>query len=111
MLKAENLSGGNQQKVVIAKWLHTDADIYIFDEPTRGIDVGARDEIYEIMQSLIKNGSSIIMISSDLVEVLKMCDNVAVMKEGEITAVLQNDDKLTQECILSYALNGGEADE
>lgn len=109
--KAQNLSGGNQQKVVIAKWLHQKADIYIFDEPTRGIDVGARDEIYNIMYNLIKEGASIIMISSDLVEVMKMCDRIAVMKEGELAQVLQNTDVLTQEEILSYALHGGEANE
>lgn len=103
---AKNLSGGNQQKVVIAKWLYSNADIYIFDEPTRGIDVGARDEIYNIMQQLIKDGASIIMISSDLVEILKMCDRVAVMKEGEIVSILDNDENLTQETILRYALNG-----
>ncbi|WP_113671573.1 sugar ABC transporter ATP-binding protein [Vallitalea guaymasensis] len=109
--KVENLSGGNQQKVVIAKWLYSDSDIYIFDEPTRGIDVGARDEIYEIMRQLIEKGASIIMISSDLVEVLKMCDSVAVMREGEIAAVLPNEDNLTQEDILSCALYGGNNNE
>ncbi len=102
------LSGGNQQKVVIAKWLCLDADVYIFDEPTRGIDVGARDEIYDIMYELIANGSAIIMISSDLVEVLKMCDRVAVMHEGKISHIFDNDDSLTQEKILAYALHGEE---
>ncbi len=105
--QANTLSGGNQQKVVIAKWLCIDADVYIFDEPTRGIDVGARDEIYEIMYELISNGASIIMISSDLVEILKMCDRVAVMHEGEIRNTFVNDASLTQEKILSYALHGG----
>lgn len=107
----KTLSGGNQQKVVIAKWLCLDADIYIFDEPTRGIDVGARDEIYEVMYELIKNGASIIMISSDLVEVLKMCDRVIVMKEGKFAAVLDNNDSLTQQEVLSYALHGGNTNE
>ncbi len=100
---AQELSGGNQQKVVIAKWLATDADIYIFDEPTRGIDVGARDEIYTIMQEIIAKGSSIIMISSDLVEVLKMCDRVAVMSEGRLVQTLENDGNLTQKEVLKYA--------
>lgn len=109
--EAKNLSGGNQQKVVIAKWLCSEADVYIFDEPTRGIDVGARDEIYNIMQQLIRNGASIIMISSDLVEVLKMCDRVAVMREGQIAAVLDNDESLTQEKILTFALHGGNQNE
>ena len=94
---AKNLSGGNQQKVVIAKWLYSDADIYIFDEPTRGIDVGARDEIYNIMYDLIAKGASIIMISSDLVEVLKMSDRVVVMREGRINGIVENDGTLTQE--------------
>ena len=94
---AKNLSGGNQQKVVIAKWLYSDADIYIFDEPTRGIDVGARDEIYNIMYDLIAKGASIIMISSDLVEVLKMSDRVVVMREGRINGIVENDGMLTQE--------------
>lgn len=103
---AKSLSGGNQQKVVIAKWLMTNANIYIFDEPTRGIDVGARDEIYHIMQDLIKNGSSILMISSDLVEIQKMCNRVLVYKDGKITGNLINDESLTQEKLLSYALGG-----
>lgn len=104
LTEAKNLSGGNQQKVVIAKWLYSDADIYIFDEPTRGIDVGARDEIYNIMYELIKKKASIIMISSDLVEVLKMSDRVAVMGEGELRAILDNDGKLTQQDILKIEL-------
>ncbi|MDO4478400.1 MAG: sugar ABC transporter ATP-binding protein [Lachnospiraceae bacterium] len=102
---AKSLSGGNQQKVVIAKWLYSDADIYIFDEPTRGIDVGARDEIYNIMFNLIAKGASIIMISSDLVEVLKMSDRVGVMSEGRMKAILDNDGNLTQKDILKIALS------
>ena len=102
-MEAGNLSGGNQQKVVIAKWLYSDADVYIFDEPTRGIDVGARDEIYDIMLDLTKKGASIILISSDLVEVIRMSDRIAVMKEGELSAILENDDTITQEKVLSYA--------
>lgn len=109
--EANNLSGGNQQKLVVAKWLCFNANFYIFDEPTRGIDVGAREEIYKIMQDLTVNGASIIMISSDLVEVLKICDRIVVMKEGEITAILDNNKDLTQETILSYASNGGSKDE
>lgn len=81
-----NLSGGNQQKVVIAKWLVNDSRIMIFDEPTRGIDVGAKQEIYELMNELTRMGKSIIMISSDLVELLRMSDRVIVMCEGRITA-------------------------
>ena len=102
-MEAGQLSGGNQQKVVIAKWLYSDADVYIFDEPTRGIDVGARDEIYDIMLDLVKKGASIILISSDLVEVIRMSDRIAVMKEGELSTILENDDTITQEKVLSYA--------
>jgi ribose transport system ATP-binding protein len=105
------LSGGNQQKVVIAKWLHLNPDVYIFDEPTRGIDVGARDEIYKIMYDLIEKGAAIIMISSDLVEVLKMCDRIMIMREGEVKAILDNDNELTQEKVLAYALHGGNNNE
>lgn len=106
MQVVSRLSGGNQQKVVIAKWLLNDADVYIFDEPTRGIDVGARDEIYNIMYELLKKGSSIIMISSDLVEILKMSDRVAVMYEGQLAAILDNEQGLTQDRLLHYALGG-----
>lgn len=100
---AGELSGGNQQKVVIAKWLYSNADVYIFDEPTRGIDVGARDEIYEIMLDLVKNGASVILVSSDLVEVIRLSDRIAVMKEGELGTILENDESITQEKVLSYA--------
>jgi ribose transport system ATP-binding protein len=104
---AMSLSGGNQQKVVIAKWLCSDADVYIFDEPTRGIDVGARDEIYNIMMDLVKNGSSILMISSDLVEIQKICSRIIVLKEGRVAGELENSDQLDQKEILHYALTGG----
>ena len=104
--EARRLSGGNQQKVVIAKWVANNADVYIFDEPTRGIDIGARSEIYNIMLDLVKDGASIIMISSDLVEVMRMSNRILVMKEGEVASILENDDALTQTEVLSYALNG-----
>lgn len=84
----KKLSGGNQQKVVIAKWLVRNSDILIFDEPTRGIDVGAKSEIYALMEELAKEGKSIIMISSELPEVLRMSDRVIVMCEGRITGTL-----------------------
>lgn len=79
---AYNLSGGNQQKIVIAKWLFSDADILIFDEPTRGIDVGAKHEIYNIMNDLVSKGKSIIFISSELPELMGMSDRIIVMHEG-----------------------------
>lgn len=84
----KNLSGGNQQKVIIARWLIRDCDILIFDEPTRGIDVGAKSEIYTLMNELSKQGKSIIMISSELVEILRMSDRVMVMCEGRKTGEL-----------------------
>ena len=77
------LSGGNQQKVVIGKWVNTDADIFIFDEPTRGIDVGAKIEVYNVMNRLVKEGKCVIMVSSELPEILGMSDRVIVMRGGE----------------------------
>ncbi|MDR1513627.1 MAG: sugar ABC transporter ATP-binding protein [Propionibacteriaceae bacterium] len=99
------LSGGNQQKVVIAKWLIRDCDVLIFDEPTRGIDVGAKEEIYELLESLSAQGKAIIMISSELPEVLRMSHRIAVMAHGRITGVLDNEDA-TQENIMELATIG-----
>lgn len=98
----KNLSGGNQQKVVIAKWLIRNSNILIFDEPTRGIDVGAKNEIYKIMNQLVKEGKSIIMISSELPEVLRMSDRIVVMCEGRLTKIL-NIEECNQEIIMNYA--------
>jgi len=103
---ARNLSGGNQQKVVLAKWLLSDSKVIIFDEPARGIDVGAKIEVYNIINDLIRAGVAVIMISSELPEVLGMSDRVAVMHQGEITGVFDNDETLTQEKILYYATGG-----
>ncbi len=99
-----NLSGGNQQKVVIASWLATNPQILILDEPTRGIDVGAKAEIYAIMNELAKNGVSIIMVSSELPEVIGMSDRVVVMRSGEISAVLDREEA-TQVNIMKNAVN------
>jgi ribose transport system ATP-binding protein len=96
------LSGGNQQKVVIAKWLTRDCDILIFDEPTRGIDVGAKGEIYKLLNDLAAQGKSIIMISSELPEILRMSHRIITMCEGRITGELVNEN-VTQEMIMSYA--------
>lgn len=98
-----NLSGGNQQKVLLAKWMFADPDILILDEPTRGIDVGAKYEIYCIINQLVAEGKSVIMISSELPEILGMCDRVYVMNEGKIVGELAGD-KATQELIMSYIL-------
>jgi ABC-type sugar transport system ATPase subunit len=97
-----NLSGGNQQKVVIGRWLATKPKILILDEPTRGVDVGAKAEIYAIMNDLVKQGVSIIMISSELPEVINMADRVIVMSGGKITATLPREE-LSQEKIMQYA--------
>lgn len=86
---ALNLSGGNQQKIIIARWVCKDTDILIFDEPTRGIDVGAKLEIYELMNRLVAKGKSIIMISSELPEVLGMCDRILVMRSGHIAGEIE----------------------
>lgn len=103
---AGTLSGGNQQKIVIAKWLNTNSDIFIFDEPTKGIDVGAKSEIYNLMNDLVKEGKSIIMISSEMPELLAMSDRVYVMCEGRITGELSKED-CTQEKIMELATIGG----
>lgn len=98
----KSLSGGNQQKVIIAKWLLNNSDILIFDEPTRGIDVGAKSEIYKLINDLAAKGKSIILISSELPEIIRMCDRVLVMYEGEHTATLMDED-INQKTIMKYA--------
>ena len=97
-----NLSGGNQQKVVVAKWLVKNCDILIFDEPTRGIDVGAKSEIYHLMNELAAQGKSIIMISSEMTEILRMSDRIVVMCEGRKTAEIDIAEA-TQEKIMHAA--------
>jgi ABC-type sugar transport system ATPase subunit len=101
---AEKLSGGNQQKVVLAKWLEKNAEILIFDEPTRGIDVGAKFEIYQWMNRLAKQGKGIIMISSELPEVLGMSDRIMVLKEGEFMGEVTNGSDVTQEKLMAMAI-------
>lgn len=100
----KNLSGGNQQKVVISSWLATKPKILIMDEPTRGIDVGAKAEIYALMNSLAKEGMAIIMISSELPEIVNMSDRVIVMKDGAVTKELSRDE-ISQEMIMRYAVD------
>jgi ribose transport system ATP-binding protein len=101
--KVANLSGGNQQKVVLAKWLAMNPKLLIFDEPTRGIDVGAKAEIYELMRKLAESGVAIIMISSDMEEILGISDRIAVMHEGSITGIL-NRDQCSEEAIMNLAV-------
>jgi ribose transport system ATP-binding protein len=101
--RVRNLSGGTQQKVVLAKWLFTQSQLLIFDEPTRGIDVGAKAEIYQLMWRLVAQGIAILMISSELPEVLKMCDRILVMHEGTISGELRRDEA-DQEKIMALAM-------
>lgn len=102
--RAVNLSGGNQQKVVLARWLQKNAEVLIFDEPTRGIDVGTRHEIYQLMNRLAAAGKSIIMISSELPEILGMSDRILVMHEGRITGEVSDVASATQEQIMDLAI-------
>jgi ribose transport system ATP-binding protein len=104
---AQFLSGGNQQKVVLAKWLCTKAKIFIFDEPTRGIDVGAKAEIHGFMNELVREGAAVMMISSELPEIIGMSDRVYVMREGKIVAELFHTDA-TQERIIQFAMGADE---
>jgi ribose transport system ATP-binding protein len=100
--KVKELSGGNQQKVVLARWLATDCDLLIFDEPTRGIDVGAKQEIYELITQLAAQGKGIILISSEMPELLGMSDRIIVMHEGRITGELSKQEA-TQNKVLHLA--------
>ncbi|HAY82772.1 MAG TPA: D-xylose ABC transporter ATP-binding protein [Planctomycetaceae bacterium] len=105
---AATLSGGNQQKVVLAKWLERNAEVIIFDEPTRGIDVGAKYEIYLLMNELASKGKAVLMISSELPEVLGMSDRILVMHEGRIRGEITEVQQATQEDILNLAIGGQE---
>lgn len=100
MQNVENLSGGNQQKVLLGKWMFADPEIMILDEPTRGIDVGAKYEIYQIINRLVAEGKSVVLISSELTEVLGMSDRIYVMHEGRIIAEF-NREEASQEVIMS----------
>lgn len=100
-----NLSGGNQQKIIVAKWLSTNADILIFDEPTKGIDVGSKADIYLLMEELVHEGKSIIMISGELPEIIGMSDRIIVMREGIVAKILGKKD-FKESTILSYAVGG-----
>jgi ribose transport system ATP-binding protein len=101
----KNLSGGNQQKVVLAKWLNSKPEVIIFDEPTRGIDIGAKEEIYKFMVDLVKEGKYILMVSSDMPEIIAMCDRVYIMRNGSIVAEIENEE-ISEENILNYSLGG-----
>ena len=99
----ESLSGGNQQKVLLAKWMITNPEVFILDEPTRGIDVGAKYEIYKLMTEIVKEGKGVIMVSSELPELIGMCDRIYVMAKGRITGMLSKND-FTQENIMKLAV-------
>jgi len=103
--RVADLSGGNQQKVVLAKWLLRDCDVLIFDEPTRGIDVGARFEIYHVLEDLAARGKAIVVVSSDLPELMALCDRIAVLSAGRLAATFRRGE-WTQDAILSAALSG-----
>ena len=100
-----SLSGGNAQKVILAKWLSTNADLFILDEPTKGIDIGAKTEIYKLLEELVAEGKSIIMVSSELTEVIGMCDRIIVMREGNIVSTLKRNE-FSEERIISLAVGG-----
>jgi len=99
---AATLSGGNQQKVAIAKWLFRQASIFLFDEPTRGIDIGAKAEVFELMSELARRGAAILMVSSELPELLHVADRILVMRQGRISGELPRD--TTQEQIMKLAV-------
>jgi ABC-type sugar transport system ATPase subunit len=105
MAQVENLSGGNQQKVVIAKGLNTEPTFMILNEPTRGVDVGAKVEIYNLINDLCKNGKAVLMISSELPEIMSMSDRIYIVHEGRITGQLEKKD-FSQETLLKYAIGG-----
>jgi rhamnose transport system ATP-binding protein len=97
------LSGGNQQKVVVAKWLATQPSVIIMDEPTKGIDIGSKAAVHEFMGDLVAGGLSVIMVSSELPEIMGMSDRVVVMREGRIVAIRPNDAKLSAETLVGDA--------
>ncbi|MDR1481173.1 MAG: sugar ABC transporter ATP-binding protein [Synergistaceae bacterium] len=98
-----DLSGGNQQKVVLAKWIFSDSKVMIFDEPTRGVDVGAKSEIYQIISELAESGKGVIVISSEMEEIIGLCDRVYVMHEGRITGMVSGDE-ITEDTLMRYAI-------
>jgi ABC-type sugar transport system ATPase subunit len=101
------LSGGNQQKVILSKWLSSDAKIFILDQPTIGVDVGAKTEIYRLIGTLVSNGAGVIFISSEIPEIINLTDRVGVMKHGEMVKILDTKETDPQK-LLAYALKGGE---
>ena len=105
--KINQLSGGNQQKVILARWLATDADFLILDEPTRGIDVGTKSEIQKLVVDLAKQGKSIMFISSEISEMLRTCNRMVIMRDGEKVNELSGEEELTQDGVMA-AIAGGD---
>lgn len=103
--QVENLSGGNQQKVLVARWLMTEPDILFLDEPTRGIDVGTKSEIHRLITMLAGEGKTIVMVSSELPEIMGMSDRIMIMHQGRVTGIVENTKNLTQEELMAYATN------
>ena len=103
-LPISELSGGNKQKIVLAKWLANDSDIFVLDCPTRGIDIGVKEAIYRIMENLKKEGKSIIMVSEELPEVIGMSDRILVMKDGEITGSFTRSTEMKETDVIQYMI-------
>ena len=97
-----NMSGGNQQKVILARWMSTDIDVIIFDEPTKGVDVAAKAEIYRLMEELVEEGKSLIVVSSELPEAMGISDRLIIMSEGKITKALTDREAFHSDEILNY---------
>ena len=96
-----NLSGGNKQKVVLARWIGKDSDIVVLDSPTRGIDIKVKQDIYQLMNQMRKNGKSIIMISEELMELIGMCDRIIIMKDGKISGELERDEAMDENSLIT----------
>ena len=104
-MAVDSLSGGNQQKVLIARWLERNCDVILFDEPTRGIDVGAKRDIYLLLNELTQSGKGLMVVSSDLRELMLICDRIAVLSAGKLVETFTRDD-WTQDAILAAAFSG-----
>ena len=102
----KNMSGGNQQKVILSRWMSAETEILIFDEPTKGVDVAAKAEIYRLMEDMVAQGKSIIVVSSELPEVIGLSDRLIIMSEGKITGELTDKTQYVEDVIMNYAIGG-----
>jgi ribose transport system ATP-binding protein len=98
----DSLSGGNQQKGILGRWLLYDADIYLFDEPSKGVDIGAKEEIYKLMVDLARQGKVVIMVSSDMPELISMSDRIGVMRNGEMVTIIPKADATEEKLLMEY---------